>query len=47
MLENEFDIKMEGDRKEFLKSMCNLSQGIFPPDRFRLVFSMHFFYIFF
>lgn len=28
MLENEFDIKMEGDRKELLKSMCNLSQGI-------------------
>lgn len=28
MLENEFDIKMEGDRKELVKSMCNLSQGI-------------------
>ena len=28
MLENEIDIKMEGDRKELLKSMCNLSQGI-------------------
>lgn len=28
MLENEFNIKMEGDRKELLKSMCNLSQGI-------------------
>ena len=28
MLENEFYIKMEGDRKELLKSMCNLSQGI-------------------
>ena len=28
MLENEFDIKMEADRRELLKSMCNLSQGI-------------------
>lgn len=28
MLENEFNIKMESDRKELVKSMCNLSQGI-------------------
>lgn len=28
VLENEFKIQMEGERKELLKSMCNLSQGI-------------------
>lgn len=28
MPENEFGVKMESDRKELLKSMCNLSQGI-------------------
>lgn len=28
ILENEFHIPMEGDRKEMLKTMCNLSQGI-------------------
>ena len=28
MLEEEFHIQMEGDRKEMLKIMCNLSQGI-------------------
>ena len=28
VLENEFQIQMEGERKELLNSMCNLSQGI-------------------
>ena len=28
LLEKEFHIEMEGDRKEMLSSMCNLSQGI-------------------
>ena len=28
VLEDEFHIEMEGDRKEMLKTMCNLSQGI-------------------
>ena len=28
VLENEFKIQMEDERKELLKSMCNLSQGI-------------------
>ena len=28
ILEEEFHIEMEGDRKELLRSMCNLSQGI-------------------
>lgn len=28
LLENEFHIQMEGDRKEMLNTMCNLSQGI-------------------
>ena len=28
MLEEEFHIQMQGDRKEMLKIMCNLSQGI-------------------
>lgn len=28
MLEQEFDIQMEGNRKELLEAMCNLGQGI-------------------
>ena len=28
VLEEEFHIEMEGDRKELMRSMCNLSEGI-------------------